>query len=233
MAKNVLSENIKKYRAASGMTQEKVAEKLSVTYQAVSKWESGGAPDVALLPAISKLFGCSIDSLFTESEEVGAVYLPWKDDDTVRGVVFKGRKMIGSAEGADRFTFDLDADIRGDVKSEASVFVNGNVGGSCSAGGNVLIYGDLQQNLHVERGNVRAMGDIYDGVFAGGDVTAAADISGDCAAGGNITAGCDIEGNCTAKGDINIGGQLKTPLAHGVGAFMNEEELSELQTLGK
>ena len=40
------------------MTQDQVAEKLGVSYQAVSKWENNAnTPDIALLPAIAELFG--------------------------------------------------------------------------------------------------------------------------------------------------------------------------------
>jgi transcriptional regulator with XRE-family HTH domain len=50
-----LGENIKKLRAEKGVTQEQLAEHLSITYQSVSKWENNiTAPDLYLLPEISK-----------------------------------------------------------------------------------------------------------------------------------------------------------------------------------
>ena len=53
---------IKKLRLARGMTQEAVAEYVGVSYQAVSKWETGVTlPDIALLPALATLFGVRID----------------------------------------------------------------------------------------------------------------------------------------------------------------------------
>ena len=56
---------IKKLRLARGMTQEAVAEYVGVSYQAVSKWETGVTlPDIALLPALATLFGVRIDGLF-------------------------------------------------------------------------------------------------------------------------------------------------------------------------
>ena len=46
------------------MTQEDLAQKLGVTNQSVSKWESGQCcPDIGLLPAIADLFSVSIDDL--------------------------------------------------------------------------------------------------------------------------------------------------------------------------
>lgn len=46
------------------MTQEDLAQKLGVTNQSVSKWESGQCcPDIGLLPVIADLFSVSIDEL--------------------------------------------------------------------------------------------------------------------------------------------------------------------------
>lgn len=64
MAKKI-GENIKELRKAKGISQEALANVLGVTFQAVSKWETGiTAPDVALIPAIASFFGVSIDELF-------------------------------------------------------------------------------------------------------------------------------------------------------------------------
>lgn len=64
-----LGENIKSLRTKRGVTQETLAKKLGVTYQAVSKWENNSAmPDIQLLPAISVYFGVTIDELFDLSE---------------------------------------------------------------------------------------------------------------------------------------------------------------------
>jgi len=60
----VLSENIKQLRADRGVTQAELSKAVGVSVQAVSKWECGGMPDVALLPAIADFFGVTIDELF-------------------------------------------------------------------------------------------------------------------------------------------------------------------------
>ena len=60
---------IKEIRKDNNLTQKDLAKKLGVTYQAVSKWESGTAyPDTDKLIQISKIFNVSfshVDSLFT------------------------------------------------------------------------------------------------------------------------------------------------------------------------
>lgn len=62
---------IRKLRVERGMTQEELAEKLNVSFQAVSKWECGTTtPDIATLPRIALLFGISMDALFSmESDD--------------------------------------------------------------------------------------------------------------------------------------------------------------------
>ncbi|MBR4961103.1 MAG: helix-turn-helix transcriptional regulator [Clostridia bacterium] len=59
-----IGENIRSLRKEKGITQEKLAEILGVTSQAVSRWESGaGYPDMDQLPGLASLFGVSMDTL--------------------------------------------------------------------------------------------------------------------------------------------------------------------------
>lgn len=65
-----IGKKIKTLRAAKGVTQETLAQQLSVTPQAVSRWENGSAlPDITLLPALSVFFGVRIDEFFEFSDE--------------------------------------------------------------------------------------------------------------------------------------------------------------------
>ncbi len=60
---------IKALRLSHSMTQAQLAEKLGVSVQAVSKWESKtNMPDIQLLPELSVIFGVSIDSLFNMTD---------------------------------------------------------------------------------------------------------------------------------------------------------------------
>jgi len=66
-----LGNNIKKHRTALSLTQEQLADRLSVSAQAVSKWERGeNMPDAEMLPQIADVLGVSIDTLFDRSEKV-------------------------------------------------------------------------------------------------------------------------------------------------------------------
>ena len=62
--KQSLGETIKSYRIERKMTQEFVAERLGVSRQAVSKWESGlSDPSTSNLIALAKLFSVSPEEL--------------------------------------------------------------------------------------------------------------------------------------------------------------------------
>lgn len=51
-------------RKKIGLSQEKLAEMLAISPQAISKWENGHTlPDTSLLPVLSQIFGCTIDEL--------------------------------------------------------------------------------------------------------------------------------------------------------------------------
>ena len=73
-----LEEQIKHYRKQAGLSQEKMAEKIGVSRQAITKWENGtGTPDIANLMAIAELFQISVDELLSneKSEKKQADYI--------------------------------------------------------------------------------------------------------------------------------------------------------------
>ncbi len=65
---NSIGKQIRTHRLRCNMTQEKLAETLNVTAQAVSKWENGVSyPDISLLPELSATLGVTMDELFETS----------------------------------------------------------------------------------------------------------------------------------------------------------------------
>ncbi len=67
--------NLIKYRKKRGLTQGQLAARLSVTPQAVSKWENGSYPDSELLPQISAILDVSLDVLFGLKDEDSKINL--------------------------------------------------------------------------------------------------------------------------------------------------------------
>lgn len=64
-----LADKLKEARKNAGLTQIELAEKLCVSRQAITKWETGkGIPDVDNLKVISKVLNVSIDFLLDDEE---------------------------------------------------------------------------------------------------------------------------------------------------------------------
>lgn len=104
----ILSANIHKYRKLSGLTQDALALKLGVTFQAVSKWENGKSlPDVLLLPLLADAFGCSMDDLFSYSKNSVT-------DFEVKQI----KSQIGDRESAEKFLSIIAMDGGSDMTDE-------------------------------------------------------------------------------------------------------------------
>ena len=59
-----IGENLKRLRKGRNITQEDLAAKLGVSFQAVSKWERGETyPDITMLPALANFFGVTTDEM--------------------------------------------------------------------------------------------------------------------------------------------------------------------------
>ena len=67
-----LGETISRLRAENGLSQEALAQRLGVSRQSVSKWETGASvPDLEKLMGLSELFGVSLDQLVQGREAAG------------------------------------------------------------------------------------------------------------------------------------------------------------------
>ena len=68
-----IGQKIKDLRKKAEMTQDRLADYLGVSAQAVSKWELGQtAPDLSLIAPLCKVLGCTSDELLgirTEDED--------------------------------------------------------------------------------------------------------------------------------------------------------------------
>ena len=82
-----IGEKIKKLRSRDNITQEQLAEKLGVTNQAVSKWESGGGyPDIEYVVSIADYFKVTTDYLLGHSTDlIDDIDLPFVDDESILG----------------------------------------------------------------------------------------------------------------------------------------------------
>lgn len=130
-------QRIKDRRKLMGMTQEDLAQKVGVSFHAVSKWENDSSmPDIGLLNRVAETIGMSVEELLNGNVSA---------DGVKEGAVWG--KITGTV------TKDIHADV-GTIVGEVNADIYGNVNGDIT--GNVNnIYGNVEGNI---TGNVN--GDI-------------------------------------------------------------------------
>lgn len=75
----MLGENIRRLRQVNQYSQEKLAEKLGVSRQAIAKWENGEtSPDLTNFVELAKLFHVTLDNLINYSEDEYGLGIPPK-----------------------------------------------------------------------------------------------------------------------------------------------------------
>ena len=93
MTRNSMGQFMAALRKANGMTQQEVANRLSVSNKAVSRWERDEcAPDITLIPAIAEMYGVTCDELLRgERISQSPVVQTPGEDGTEREAAEKGR----------------------------------------------------------------------------------------------------------------------------------------------
>ena len=61
------AERLKSLRKAKNMTQQELADLLGVSNKSVSRWETGGYPDVTMLSPLARALGVTVDELLGEA----------------------------------------------------------------------------------------------------------------------------------------------------------------------
>ena len=211
----VLAGNILTFRKRKNLTQEEIAEKIGVTYQAVSNWENArSAPDVAFLPLLADIFDCTIDELFSRKSNDRAIDdLPWGNDGIIRGVIYKGRELLKSEKTVEKFTFEYKGEAK-EVSTACNMTVIGTVNGACDAGNNVQISGDLNGSCNA--GNTVAVsGDLNCGCSSGNTISIKGYVTGNCSAGNTVICEEYIEGNVSANQTVTVNGHVKAEIIKG------------------
>lgn len=157
-----IGNNIRSLRKQKNLTQEQVAEKLGVSYQAVSRWENNAnTPDIALLPEIASVFGVSIDTLFAKNIEGFSDELSFiRDDDVIRIIQMRGTKVIKVTPQPSSVDPPIEIAFPHNCNDKTQYFkveVYGHIISDSSINGDVVC-----QNLQcsVINGDVKAGGDI-------------------------------------------------------------------------
>ncbi|WP_438466072.1 helix-turn-helix domain-containing protein [Streptococcus pluranimalium] len=63
----MFSQKLKELRTTNNLSQKQIAEKMNISQQAYSKWESGkNSPSLATLEKVANFFNLSIEELLTD-----------------------------------------------------------------------------------------------------------------------------------------------------------------------
>ena len=117
----MLNEKIRALRKANNMTQEELAEKICVSRQAITKWETGlGTPDISNIEALAKLFDVSIDQLLSGDDSINKENISRTEFDIFDRSDFN--LDIGTANTLDVTTRDIEkviVEVRSDLPTES------------------------------------------------------------------------------------------------------------------
>jgi len=139
---NKIGEKIKNLRKKSNVTQEKLADYLGVTFQAVSRWESGiSYPDLEMLPAIANYFSVTTDELLgvdimNKQEKINAILAQLRENFS-KGFIDKNIEICRSAVNEFPNDFELLSDLafylgkNGDTRKE-SISINERILKDCT-----------------------------------------------------------------------------------------------------
>lgn len=95
------ADRLRELRTNNRYSQEQLAERLSVSRQAISKWETGESlPDVDKAMLICDFFGVTLDFLLREREDVSLIQ---PDDNLDRAII----KFMGSARQMNQISEEL------------------------------------------------------------------------------------------------------------------------------
>ena len=148
-------EKLRETRKAAGFSQEELAEKLNVSRQAITKWESDtGLPDISNIMTISKLFSIPVDDLI--SEEKTAVRVKSRLYESVTEYDIDGKK-----------NFDIKLGGAKEITISGSGISRGTEGGNNEAEGEkikVILSSDtistLQQDFKTKIDDIKGRIDI-------------------------------------------------------------------------
>lgn len=219
---NILGENIARLRKERGMTQEDLAGELNVSYQAVSKWETGvSSPDISNIKQLAQFFGVSIDCLFgleLSSGRPEEAFLQFEEEEMAAQDPEPEKSDEANEEREEDFflPWENDNTLRAVLFRGRELVSAEEIGKMRSARGVTLEYrgeaADVFSFFDVKcgavSGNVEAGGDVTCGsvgmsVNCGGDVDCK-DVGGDVRAGGDVDCGV-VAGNVSAGGDVDCG----------------------------
>ncbi len=90
-----IGQKISMLRKAQNMTQMELADRMNISFQAVSNWERGlSMPDISKLPELAQLFGVTIDELLGEKSEILESIVNDNTDEFLKNNIVEAEEFI-------------------------------------------------------------------------------------------------------------------------------------------
>lgn len=125
----MIGDKIKSLRANKGLSQNELAERLNVSRQAVTKWESNnGAPDIDNIVAISDLFGISIDSLVRNEFKCFSSIIQY-DIETAKDFeldITPSKSLSIEGHNSEKIRIEMSSDTISDLDSDLKAYIDDN-----------------------------------------------------------------------------------------------------------
>lgn len=94
--------NTSRARKNAGLTQEQLAEKIGVTFQAVSAWERDeNMPESKLIPALAKALNTSVSALMEDDRPAWTLKTPYSDPEHMYTFIKAKAQCLGLAQTLD------------------------------------------------------------------------------------------------------------------------------------
>ena len=218
-----LHDTISLYRKKQNLTQEALAQKLGVTNQAVSKWESAQCyPDISLIPQLAEIFGISIDELFgKQPASSGLNDIFSLREDVFRVVVVRGQQIIDAKNLNETIHIEYPQHASGDrqcykVEVFGNITCQGNICGDIECQGSVqsnIISGNVSCQGNIECNQINGNATNFYGTLScngniQGDVKCNGDIAGDVNCDDNLSCGGSIAGDVHCGDNVTCGGDI-------------------------
>ena len=118
-----LGQKLAGYRKLSGMTQQQLGERLSVSAQAISKWEKDlSEPALATMCKLASIYNVTVDELINLESEFSKKVVPINNLKEKQRVI-KKKKRIDSKEAATKKSYSLSDKLQNQKKKKVLTFI--------------------------------------------------------------------------------------------------------------
>lgn len=232
----IICSRIAQLRKRYNLSQEALARKLGITFQAVSKWENNvSCPDISIIPEIAGIFNVSVGYLFGE-ENKNTTTDEEDQNDAPENINKKNLRKDELESGQDKklnFDWEDDNRIRIVIAKGHTILKNEEIDSTIKEDVNIRLEAEVRGCVIDSQVGITIMGDVLNSTLSAGSVINCGNVenvekisAGDCINCGDITNTTTI----TAGVSVNCGdiGDAETVSA---GENINCSDIGDVETV--